>query len=67
MHARLKRLGELMHRYAERRGWQREWAWRRSLINNYEWYQKVSLVDFLESVGSNTRIGPMLGRETYVS
>jgi tyrosyl-tRNA synthetase len=64
MHMQLKRFGASIEKYAERRGYQKEWAWRRSLVNNRDWYVKTTLVDFLRTMGSLIRLGPLLGRDT---
>jgi tyrosyl-tRNA synthetase len=64
MHTQLKRFGELMERYAGRRGWTREWAWRRSLVNNSAWYEKLTWREMLITMGRYVRIGPMLGRDS---
>ena len=64
MHVQLKRLGASMEKYAERRGYMREWSWRRSLENNVTWWSKVTMRDFLAMLGRKVRIGPMLGRDT---
>jgi tyrosyl-tRNA synthetase len=64
MHVQLKRLGVSMEKYAERRGYMREWSWRRSLENNVTWWTKVTAREFLSMLGRNVRIGPMLGRDT---
>lgn len=67
MHLQLKKFAASVDQYAARRGFQREWAWKRSLVNNVEWWAKTSAKDFLEKLGRFTRLGPMLGRDTYVS
>jgi len=64
MHLQLKRLGASIERYAQRRGYAHEWAWKRALVNNNTWWHKVSVSEFLSILGSGTRIGPMLGRDT---
>ncbi|EXJ75854.1 uncharacterized protein A1O5_00361 [Cladophialophora psammophila CBS 110553] len=64
MHIQLKRLGASIEAYAARRGYMREWAWRRSLENNVTWWSKVTAREFLSILGRNIRIGPMLGRDT---
>lgn len=66
MHAQLKRLGASIERHAERKGFQKEWAWRRSLKNNSIWWNALSARDYLAILGRNVRLGPMLGRDTYV-
>ena len=67
MHLQLKRFAASVDQYAARRGYQREWAWKRSLVNNVQWWTKTSAKEFLEKLGRFIRIGPMLGRDTYVS
>lgn len=64
MHMQLKRLAESTEAYAARRGYQREWAWSRAVLNNAQWHQVLTLSEFFRSLGSNVRIGPMLGRDT---
>lgn len=64
MHEQLKRLGVLIEKYAERRGYSRQWAWRRSVLNNSTWWTKLAANDFLKVMGTAVRIGPMLGRDT---
>ncbi|KAJ9640181.1 tyrosyl-tRNA synthetase [Knufia peltigerae] len=64
MHAQLKRLGASIERHAERKGFQKEWAWRRSLKNNSIWWNALSARDYLAILGRNVRLGPMLGRDT---
>jgi tyrosyl-tRNA synthetase len=64
MHMQLKRFGESMEKYAGRRGYQREWAWRRTLINNSAWHSKTSISDMLSKMALGIRLGPMLGRDS---
>ncbi|KAK5264522.1 tyrosyl-tRNA synthetase [Exophiala xenobiotica] len=64
MHAQLKRLGASIERYAQRRGFQKEWAWRRALENNSTWWNATSARDYLSILGRQIRIGPLLGRDT---
>lgn len=64
MHEQLKRLGVLIEKYADRRGYIRQWAWRRSVLNNATWWTNLAANDFLKVMGTAVRIGPMLGRDT---
>lgn len=64
MHTQLKRLGASMEQYASRKGYVKEWAWRRALENNVTWWTKVTARDFLMMLGRNVRLGPLLGRDT---
>ena len=64
MHMQLKRFGASMERYAARRGYQKEWAWRRVLMNNSQWHEKTPMTKFLKMMASGVRLGPMLGRDS---
>ena len=64
MHMQLKRFGASMERYAARKGYQKEWAWRRSLMNNSIWQEKTPITQFLRMMASGVRLGPMLGRDS---
>ena len=64
MHIQLKRLGATLETYAGRRGYAREWAWRRDVANNSIWHQKLPVDEFLRVLGRATRMGPLLGRDT---
>ena len=64
MHIQLRILGSLVEKYADRRGYKREWAWRRALLNNNAWWNSATFTEVMRVMGSNVRIGPMLGRDT---
>lgn len=64
MHIQLKRLGVLTEKYADRKGYKREWAWRRALMNNNAWWNSTTFAEVMRIMGSSVRIGPMLGRDT---
>ncbi len=64
MHMQLKRFGASLERYAARRGYQKEWAWSRALINNSYWQEKTPMTQFLRMMASGVRLGPMLGRDS---
>lgn len=63
MHYQLKKLWVNVDSMARRLGHERDWAWKRSLRNNNEWWNKQSLLEFLQLLGSQVRVGPMLGKE----
>ena len=63
MHMQLKRLGKTIETYATKRGFAKEWAWSRGLVNNASWYNTTTVPEFLK-MGAAVRIGPMLGRDT---
>lgn len=64
MHNQLKRFGPLMESYAKRRGYEREWSWRRALLNNAEWHSTLPWTELIREMGQYVRLGPMLGRDS---
>ena len=64
MFDQLKRLAVSMENYAERRGFHREWAWRKAILNNNSWWNKLTVKDYMKVLGTCTRVGPMLGRDS---
>jgi tyrosyl-tRNA synthetase len=66
MHLQLRKLGAGIERYAQRKGYAREWAWRREVTNNNTWFNKLPVSDFMRVLGSGMRMGPLLGREALV-
>lgn len=37
------------------------------ILNNYDWFEKFSFLDFLRDVGKSFRMGPMLGKDSVRS
>jgi tyrosyl-tRNA synthetase len=64
MHSQLRRFGAAMERHADRRGWKREWAWRRALVNNMSWHGKTPMFEVIRDMAQYVRLGPMLGRDS---
>ncbi|KAL5872312.1 tyrosyl-tRNA synthetase [Pyricularia oryzae] len=64
MHYQLKKIWTNVDAMARRYGYQEEWAWSRGQRNNNEWWNKQPLLEFLQLLGSNVRVGPMLSRDT---
>jgi tyrosyl-tRNA synthetase len=65
MHYQLKMIWANVERHAKLRyGYEPQWAWKRELVNNNMWLQKVSILEFLKLVGRANRVGTMLGRDT---
>ncbi|KAK4147821.1 uncharacterized protein C8A04DRAFT_33919 [Dichotomopilus funicola] len=64
IHFQLKKLWDNVEIMARRFGYQKEWAWRRGLINNNVWWNSTPFLEVLRRVGKSTRVGPMLSRET---
>ncbi|EAS30078.3 tyrosine-tRNA ligase [Coccidioides immitis RS] len=63
IHLQLKRLGFSFEKYGRKHGFEWEWAWRRALENNNTWWNKQSLKEVMEVLGTSLRLGPMLGRD----
>ncbi|TLD29277.1 hypothetical protein PspLS_03639 [Pyricularia sp. CBS 133598] len=64
MHYQIKKLWTNVEAMAKRYGYKEDWAWRRGQRNNNEWWNKQPLLEFLQMLGSNVRVGPMLSRDT---
>lgn len=65
IHYQLKMLwANVEHHTRFKYGYKWEWAWHRELANNNAWMNKLPLLEFLKVLGSGTRIGAMLGRDT---
>ena len=65
MHIQLKTMWANMEHHARfKHGYVWEWAWRRELVNNNIWMNKLPALELLKVLGMGTRIGTMLGRDT---
>lgn len=64
MHMQLKKLGASFEKIGGNFGYQYEWAWKRVLDNNNVWWQKQTMLHVLSKMGSQVRLGTMLGRDT---
>ncbi|KAI8879954.1 hypothetical protein K501DRAFT_225665 [Backusella circina FSU 941] len=54
-------------RYAERHGFSSQQIQTPKVLNNYEWFSKMSSIDFLSDVGRYARVNSMLGKESVKS
>lgn len=64
LHTQLGRLWENVLRYGERHGDKAADRGRRELLNNAQWLDQLSILDFLRLLGNGMRLGAMLGRDT---
>ncbi|KAK4105644.1 hypothetical protein N658DRAFT_492120 [Parathielavia hyrcaniae] len=64
MHFQMKKLWGNVEAQARRHGYQKEWAWKRGLVNNNTWWNKLPLLEVLKRAGRYMRVGPMLSRDT---
>lgn len=53
--------------YGARHGYKRSQHGKMKLLDNKEWLLRLNVVDFLRMLGTNMRIGAMLGRDTSVN
>ncbi|KAI5305877.1 DNA mismatch repair protein msh6 [Ascosphaera pollenicola] len=65
MHLQLRKFGMSIERYASKYGYEREWAWRRNLVNNNTWWLKKPFYEVAKAMMKYVRIGPMLGRDGF--
>ncbi|KAI1499053.1 hypothetical protein F5X99DRAFT_411524 [Biscogniauxia marginata] len=63
MHYQLKRIWLNVEAQGRRFGYEKDWAWRRALLNNSQWYNSVSFVDVVSRLFQGMRLGPMLSRD----
>ena len=65
MHLQVKRLWANMEAHARNKyGYVKTWAWKRGLVNNSAWMNKLSVIDFLKELGNEARVGTMLAKDT---
>ena len=64
MHFQMKKLWGNVEEQARRFGYQKEWAWKRALVNNNVWWNSTPMLEVLKRVGRYIRIGPLLSRDT---
>lgn len=64
IHFQLKRLWTNVEAQARLQGYKKDWAWRRAIHNNNTWWNSLPMLEVLKRVGTQLRIGPMLGRDT---
>jgi tyrosyl-tRNA synthetase len=64
LHYQIKSIWQNVESCGRRYGYEKEWAWRRAIINNAQWLNKTSVSEFFQRLGMFTRLGPMLARDT---
>ena len=65
MHFQLKKLWLNVEHYALKYDYKWEWAWKRALLNNNTWFQKLTWYEALSIIG-HTPTSPMFAKRTYV-
>ncbi|KAK0734306.1 tRNA synthetases class I-domain-containing protein [Lasiosphaeria miniovina] len=64
MHYQTRKLWQNVEDHARRLGYEKQWAWKRALVNNHAWWNSTPLLDILKRLGNSIRIGPLLSRDT---
>jgi tyrosyl-tRNA synthetase len=66
MHYQLKKLWANIEAYGKRHGFyeKKPWALHRELVNNHHWWNKLPLLEVLQTLGPGMRLGSMLARDT---
>lgn len=64
MHYQLSRLWSNVKILQNKYGYQKDWAATPRLLNNNVWLGKLTLYDFGKRLAVNTRMGPLLSRDT---
>jgi tyrosyl-tRNA synthetase len=64
MHYQLKKLWVHVEEYAQKYGFDWEWSWKRELVNNNAWMNKLPLMEVLQMLGRGVRLGTMLAKQT---
>lgn len=64
MHYQLKKLWVNLEVYGMKYGYKWEWAWKRALLNNSAWMNKLPIMEVLQTLGPGVRIGSMLAKDT---
>ncbi|CAK7226782.1 tyrosyl-tRNA synthetase [Sporothrix curviconia] len=64
IHYQLKKLWANVEEQARRYGYEKSWAWRRGVLQNGHWWNKLPMLEVLQRLGAGLRIGPMLSRDS---
>lgn len=64
MHYQLTRLWRNVVELKRKYNYEDDWSARHHLLNNSMWLQGLSIYDFMKRIARDTRIGPMLSRDT---
>ncbi|PSR79671.1 tRNA synthetases class I-domain-containing protein [Coniella lustricola] len=60
----LKALWAHMEVVAARFQYQKNWAWRKGIINNNQWWNSLPMLEVMKRLGTPMRVGPLLGRDS---
>jgi tyrosyl-tRNA synthetase len=60
----LEKLWLNVEAYGSKYGYNGNWAWKRALLNNATWWDKLPMLEVLQVLGPGMRMGSMLARDT---
>ncbi|KAL2271010.1 hypothetical protein VTJ83DRAFT_381 [Remersonia thermophila] len=63
IHYQMKNLWLNVEEQARRFGYEKEWAWKRGVVNNNAWWNKMPMLEVLKRAGS-LRVAEMMTRDT---
>ncbi|KUI70551.1 Tyrosine--tRNA ligase, mitochondrial [Cytospora mali] len=64
IHYQLITIWKHVEQASRRFGYEKEWVWRRGIVNNNAWWNKMPMLDVVKQLGSQMRMGPLLSRDT---
>ncbi|CAK7206544.1 tyrosyl-tRNA synthetase [Sporothrix eucalyptigena] len=64
IHYQLKKIWGNVEEAARRYGYTKNWAWRRGVLQNGHWWNKLPMLEVLQRLGAGLRIGPLLSRDS---
>lgn len=63
IHYQLVTIWKHVEKAASRFGFEKQWAWRRGIVNNNVWWLKLPMIDVMKRLGTQMRMGPLLSRD----
>ncbi|OAA62779.1 tyrosyl-tRNA synthetase [Niveomyces insectorum RCEF 264] len=64
IHYQLKKLWANVDSQARRFGYTKTWAWKRGVLQNGHWWNKLPMLEVLQRLGAHLRVGPLLSRDS---
>lgn len=63
IHYQLVTIWKHVEQAASRFGFEKQWVWRRGVINNNVWWLKLPMMEVVKRLGTQMRMGPLLSRD----
>lgn len=64
IHYQLVTIWKHVEMASKRFGYEKEWVWRRGIVNNNAWWNKLPMLEVMKRLGTQMRMGPLLSRDT---